>query len=341
MSFHAVLTAGVLFGLCVIPPAAGQGGQDTTINNLVHPDGYRTCTLGELGNVNKFGSGPKSLILIPGLGFDASVFDDFIEVNRDRYTMYAVTLAGYGDTPAPPMPPEGTSYGEQSWNRGAIDGLVRLIEKEKLNKPVVVGHFVQGTQMALRLAIDHPEKVGGVVVMGGPAKFIAVRNGRVRDFSLDTMIMFTDQFTGPRWFKHMEKKFFDDNNFMPAVYSLDSARGTELWQYPVRVPLPVMVRYASEYFACDVRAELQKIRCPVLVLRVLFDDRVLNDPINNYVKPQFIDSWNDVSSMNRLIQVKDISNASAFVWKDKPEAVYSEIERFVGSDSTGQDIKRH
>jgi pimeloyl-ACP methyl ester carboxylesterase len=243
--------------------------------------------------------------------------------------MYAVTLAGYGDTPAPPMPPEGTSYGDQTWNRGAVEGLAKLIEKEKLNKPVVVGHFVQGTQIALRLAIDHPEKVGGVVVMGGPAKFIAVRNGRARDFPVDTMVMFTDVFTGPRWFKHMEKKFFDDNNFMSRIYSLDSARGVALWQRPVNVPLPVMVRYSSEYFACDVKAELRKVQCPVLVLRALFNDVVLTDPVNTYVKPQFIDSWNEVPAMNKLIQVKDVAGAAAFVWKDRPDVVDAEIDRFI------------
>lgn len=87
---------------------------DSTINNLVHNQGYKVGLWGELGAVKKFGTGIQSLILIPGLGFDNSVFDDFMEANKSRYRMYAVTLAGYGGTPAPPMPSEKTSYAEQT-----------------------------------------------------------------------------------------------------------------------------------------------------------------------------------------------------------------------------------
>lgn len=159
------------------------------------------------------------------------------------------------------MPPEGTSYGEQTWNKGCIAGIVKLIEKEKIGKPIVFGHFVQGTQIALRLAIDYPDKVSGVVILGGPAKMVMAVGDRVRDFPLDTMVMFTDRFTGPKWFKNMKKKWFDDNNIRPEIYSLDSALGLKLWKQSSETSLPVMVRYTSEYFASDVRADLNNLEC--------------------------------------------------------------------------------
>ena len=303
--------------------------QDSTINNLVLPAEYETGQLGVLKDVKKYGTGKQALILIPGLGFDASVYDDFVEANKDKYTMYAVTIPGYGKTMAPPMPPEGTSYGDQTWNKGVIHGIVRLIEKEKIQKPVIVGHFVQGTQLALRMAIDYPEKVGGVIILGGPAKFIVAMKGQVRDFPLDTMILYTDKYTGPKWFKHMKKEWFDDNNIRPVIYSLDSVRGVALWKKSAAVPLPVMVRYSSEYFACDVKAEINTIQCPVLVLRATFNNKILQNPINNYVAPQYIDSWNDATKRNSHIRVKDIKDAASFVWKDQPSEVYKEISEFL------------
>lgn len=114
---------------------------DTTINNLIHIPGYETSRIGELQEVKKYGYGKQNLILIPGLGFDASVFKDFMEANKANYTMYAITIPGYGKTKAPPMPVEGTSYGEQSWNKGVIQGLIKFIEKEKIQKPVIVGQI--------------------------------------------------------------------------------------------------------------------------------------------------------------------------------------------------------
>jgi pimeloyl-ACP methyl ester carboxylesterase len=302
---------------------------DTTINNLIHSPGYETNKIGELQEVKKYGYGKQNLILIPGLGFDALVFEDFMEANKANYTMYAITIPGYGKTKAPPMPDEGTSYGEQSWNKGVIQGLIKLIEKEKIQKPVLVGHFVQGTQLALRMAIDYPENVGGVIVLGGPAKFIVTIKGKSRDFPLDTMILFIDRYTGPKWFKHMKKGYFDDNNFLPEIYSLDSIKGNTLWRQSANVPLPIMVRYSAEYFACDVKLGIDKIRCPVLVLRATFNDNVLQNPINNYVKPQYIDAWDDVSLRNPLVHIRDIQDASTFLWKEKPDEVYKEIKLFL------------
>lgn len=303
--------------------------QDTTINNLVHLSGYKTSELGAIPKYIKAGKGNQTLILIPGLGFDASVFKDFMTANKDIYTMYAITIPGYGNTNAPPMPPDSTSFGEQSWNIGVLAGIVKLIDKENLRKPIIVGHFVQGIQLAVMMAVNFPEKVGRLILIGGPAKFIAAMNGNIIDHPKDKMILITDKYTAPTWFKHMEKKYYDDNNFLPEIYALNSKTAASLWKQSAEVDLPVAIRYTCEYFASDVREDFDKINCPVLVLRALFDSTVLSDPINNYLKPQFINSWDDASKRNPLITVKDIKDASCFTWKDKPKETYSAINDFI------------
>ncbi|HET9056956.1 MAG TPA: alpha/beta hydrolase [Chitinophagaceae bacterium] len=306
-----------------------QNGQDSTINNLVHAPGYKTSELGAIPQYVKTGKGKKTLILVPGLGFDASVFKDFMEANKKVYTMYAITIPGNGNTAAPPMPDSGTSYGAQTWNKGIVEGLNKLIEKEKIEKPIIVGHFAQGVQLAVRMAVDHSDKVGGLILLGGPAKFVAALGKKVTEYPLDKMIFFTDNYTGPKWFKHMKKPFFDDNNFAPEIYSLDSAIGNALWEQVAAVPAPVAMRYSSEYFASDVRVEFNKIKCPVLVLRAKYNQKVLEEPINSYLKPQFIDTWDIAPSLNSRIKIIDIENAAGFVWKDKPKEVYNEIKNFV------------
>lgn len=320
----------VLFLLLFASVAYPQTGtKDTTVNNLVHASGYKTSEWNVIPEYIKAGKGKQTLILIPGMGFDASVFTDFIEVNKNNFTMYAITIPGYGNTKAPPMPDTSVSYGEQSWNNSAIEGISKLIEKEKLIKPVIVGHFVQGVQLAVRLAVKYPDKVGGLILMGGPAKFIGLMNGKVLDYTVDKMIIATDKYSGPIWFKKMKKSYFDENNFLPEIYSLDKTKAALLWKQPSTVSLPVAIRYSCEYFAIDVRAEFDKIKCPVLVLRAMFNKQVLESTTNSYLPPQFIDSWNDASTRNPLIKVKDIPDAATFVWKDKPIEVYNEIKTFI------------
>jgi pimeloyl-ACP methyl ester carboxylesterase len=306
---------------------------DSTGNNLVHITGYKTSTYGEILKYKKSGKGVKTLILIPGLGFDASVFDDFVKANKDKYTMYVITIPGYGKTQAPPMPTADTSFGKQYWNKGVIEGVLKLMAKEKIEKPIIVGHFTQGTQLAMRMAIDYSDKVSGVIILGGPAKFIVVDKDGPKQYPLQGMISYIDKYTAPGWFRIISKKTFDNGNYLPEVYSLDKATGNKLWKQVASVPLPVMVRYLCEFLASDITLEFEKIKCPVLVFRSKFNDEVLNNTTNNYILPQFIDAWNSATDKNALIKVIDVSNASTFVWKDKPDEIYKEVNRFISNNN--------
>jgi pimeloyl-ACP methyl ester carboxylesterase len=301
------------------------------INNLVLPAGYPASEYAAIPEYIKNGSGGRDLILIPGLGFDASVFDDFVKENESNYTMYAITVPGFGNTTAPGMPVTDSSYGLQYWNRGVEAGIVKLIQKGKLHRPLVAGYFVQGIQLALRLGIDHPELVSGIIVMGGPAKFILIQQGIPKEYPLKNSIDYIDRVTAPQWFKSISKKDFDNGNYLPEIYSLDKKKGKRLWDQVSSVPLPVMIRYLLEFFASDITLELNKIQCPVLVLRPSFNPSLLKNPINNYVSPQFINIWDRASGMNSLISVKDIPGASTCVWKDNPSFTDRAISDFVKS----------
>jgi pimeloyl-ACP methyl ester carboxylesterase len=303
--------------------------EDQNINNLVHTMGYKTSELGAMPQYVKVGKGRQTIILIPGWGFDVTVFEDFMEANKNNYTMYAITIPGYGNTMAPPMPDTSISYGEQTWNKGVLEGIEKLIKNEKIIKPVIAGHATQGTQLALRMAIDYPEQLSGVIILGGHAKFISIIQGKPTEYPLKSMIASTDMYTAPIWFKGITKKDFDDGNYLPGIYSLDSIKGADLWKQSAKPPLPVLVHYICEFFASDIKTEIDKIKCPVLILRATFNNEVLDAPINNYVKPQFIDSWNNVSEINYLIEVQDIKDAGLFIWKDNPKETYKAINNIL------------
>lgn len=326
-TFAVTLILTLSVGVCAAQTSAPQ--PDSSINNLVHTPGYAAVEFGAIPQYVKTGTGKKVLILVPGWGFDGSVFDDFVEANKNNYTMYVVTIPGYGKTFAPPMPSVGTSYAELTWSKSFLTGLAKLIEKEKLHKPIIAGHFNQGSQLVLRFAIDHPDMIGGAIILGGPPKLVTVRNGVMREFPLDSMKMITDIFLAQRWFKPIKKSAFDAGNYLPDVYSLDSVRGKILWEQSAAVPLPVMIRYLCELWTMDLLLEAEKIRCPVFVMRPTFTKPILETPVNNYLQPQFIDLWNRARSKNPAIIIKDVPAAAAFVWKDNPAFVYKEIQDFV------------
>jgi pimeloyl-ACP methyl ester carboxylesterase len=121
--------------------------------------------LGNLGAVEKRGRGPIPMILIADIRTDWSLYRSFMDRNAERYTMYAVTLPGYGGAPAPPRP-ESLDLKTTPWWDGAEKGVISLIEKNRLNKPVVVG-MATSSYLATRLAVNHPDKIRAAVVIDG------------------------------------------------------------------------------------------------------------------------------------------------------------------------------
>lgn len=324
------ITLVAVFALpCALRSQAGATQQDSALDNLVHAHGYITAPLGSLGNVVRRGSGPMDVLLIPGWGFGADVFDAFMRDNETRYHMVAVTLPGFAGTAAPPMPAAGTSYGAQTWTRAAEQALAALIEKEALRQPIVVGHFIVGTQLAFYLARDYPQLVGGVVIVGGePMRFYPSRRDSTHrtPMGIEERVTGIDQYVAPRWFKTVTKQTFDLKNYAAAEYARDSARAAALWQASSDVPLPVMIRYLCEYMAADLTADFARISAPTIVLVPAFSPAILADPRQSWVKPFFHDAWDKVREINGRIAVRVVPDSRVFVTDDQPVAVREAID---------------
>jgi len=316
-------------GATTLRAQAGVFEQDSSLDNLRHAPGYVTAPLGSLGAVVRRGSGPTDVLVIPGWGFGAEVFERFMRDNAAKYRFVAVTLPGFGGTPAPPMPPEGTSYAEATWTRAAEEAIVRVVRAERLRKPVVLGHFIVGTQLALRLALDHPDLVGGVVVVGGePMRFLRSRRdstGRA-PMPRDERVVGIDTFMAPRWFKTVTRKTWNANNYTAPQYARDSARAAELWKMSSDVPLPVMIRYLCEYYAMDLREEFPRLAVETRVLVPSFTPEILADPKQSWAKQLFIDSWESIRGTNPRIQMRVVPDSRVFVTDDHPDVVTDAID---------------
>jgi pimeloyl-ACP methyl ester carboxylesterase len=321
------------FVLAILDSANGQTSvsfvQDSTLDNLVHPPDYKTAQLGTLGAVKKMGHGPKKMILIPGLGFGWHVYEDFMKTNLDGYTMYAVTLPGFGDTPAPPMPAADASYGENSWTRGALTGLLNLIESEKLEQPVIVANFVVATQLALRLAIDHPQKIGSVIIIGGTVKVMQPQWPAELKLPLTSRIAYVDTILTEKWFKTVTKQTWDENNYFPDNYSRDPQPGQLLWDEVAAVPFHVLIRYYSEFCASDVSLEFDKIAVPTLALIPDFDVETSEKSCNNFLQPNFgSNNWLGADA-NPLIELRTMNDAHLFMMVDQPAKLHAIVSDFV------------
>lgn len=316
--------------------------QDMTLNNLVLPAGYITGPIGEPGKVIKKGKGKKAMILVPGWGFGAEVFNNFTDQYENDYRVYAVTLPGFGGTAAPPMP-AGGSYEKHEWIHNAVKGILNLIDREKLDRPVIVAHFYVATQVALELGLDHADKIGKLILLSGiPHRyyrpFTDTAWGKEARFTTAERTRIVNQYWAPAWYKTVTKETWDSGNHAPEEYSKDSVTGQQLFALSAAVPMPVMIRYLLEFFTYDVSARYKEIRIPMLVLLPSFSDDFFNEQYysagqtisREWTKYYYREVWNSArEAHNPNIRIETIPGTHAFLWYDNPGATYSMINEFI------------
>ena len=96
----------------------------------------------------------KPMILIPGFASSGHTWDSTVARYKDRYECHVLTLAGFAGEPRIEAPMLETVRKD----------IAAYIRKNKMNKPVIVGHSLGGF-MALWLAEQEPDLVGPLVIV--------------------------------------------------------------------------------------------------------------------------------------------------------------------------------
>jgi pimeloyl-ACP methyl ester carboxylesterase len=303
--------------------------QDTTLDNLRHAPGTATAAVGTLGEVRTVGNGPRTMLLIPGIGFGAAVWADFMERHRPDYTMHAVTLPGFGGTAPLAMPAAGSRYADAPWTQSALTAIERLLDQKGVRRVTIVAHWALATQIALRLALDHPDRVESVILVGGVLKSYYESTPAMMTWTAAQRAAVADGM-GARWFRTVTRQTWDDNNFMPYDYAVNPRRGLFLWREAQAPTLPVWIRYLLEFYAVDLGPRLPELRVPALVVQPGFDDGAFYvEPGFNYMRNLCVDSWQGAAQASDRLTIESIPGSRLFIMFDKPVELDRAIARFL------------
>lgn len=102
------------------------------------------------------GNGPP-FILLHGNGEDGTYFKNQIEYFSDRYRMLAVDTRGHGQTPRGTAP-----FTMEQFSRDLNEWMIGL----NLSKAILLG-FSDGANIAMKFALQYPDKVGALILNGG------------------------------------------------------------------------------------------------------------------------------------------------------------------------------
>jgi non-heme chloroperoxidase len=103
-----------------------------------------------------WGGSGRSIILLPGLGDTAHVFDSFAAKLTASYHVYGITPRGFGRSSAPPA--QRSNYSASRLG----DDVAAVISTLKLNRPVLAGHSVAGEVLSA-VGTEHPETVSALI----------------------------------------------------------------------------------------------------------------------------------------------------------------------------------
>lgn len=105
-------------------------------------------------NFQKFGSRGKTLVFLHGWGGNWRLWLPIIERLKNKFTIYALDLPGFG------LSPLSKPYTLSSYTHDLID----FLNKEKIKLPVIIGHSFGGS-VAIKFAVNNSEKISGLVLV--------------------------------------------------------------------------------------------------------------------------------------------------------------------------------
>jgi len=300
-------------------------------NNFRFPSDYKTLGDHQQPLIIKKGHGREKLILVPGVYSGKEIFDGFMARNQSQYEFYVLTPPGLNGTPARPLPSETTSFGEFSWTRRLERDILDLINREKLNKPILIAHGFPGSLAAEELAVQHPDAVGGIIEIASmPVQSFPSPKDPTRKTpaTREERVEIVNEGWAQKWFKYVTHETWESNNYPAEMFANDPVRSEQVRQQAEATLLPVKIRYLCEFMASDHSAELANLEAPLLALRPGFNERLLADSATSWFKASFQDSW-EAFSKNSRIQLLTIPNARALILEDQPKLADDGVARFI------------
>jgi non-heme chloroperoxidase len=118
-----------------------------------------------------WGGSGRPLVLLPGGGDTAHVFDDFAPKLTSDFHVYGITRRGFGESGLAPLTAGSDTFG---------DDVLTVLDALKLESPVLVGHSIGGQELS-SIGTRYPNRVAALVYLDAAYPY-AFDNGKVPTF---------------------------------------------------------------------------------------------------------------------------------------------------------------
>jgi len=254
------------------------------------------------------GSG-EPVILIPGLASSAEVWQDTAAHLCVKHQCHILTLAGFAGVPA--------LAGERLLP-AAEQQLAEYITANKLVKPTVIGHSLGGF-LGMKLASDHPDQVGRLIIIDTLPALGATRNPAATREQL--------QAVAAQMRDGMRSQ--DDATFV-AMQQRSAATLVTAPEHAARIAAwgkqsdrATVTDAMYDILSSDLREDIGRIKAPTLVLGtwVAYKAFAPKEAVEGVFKSQY--------AKLPGVKVELADTARHFIMYDEPEWMYARIDQFI------------
>ncbi|MGI4720826.1 MAG: alpha/beta fold hydrolase [Janthinobacterium lividum] len=261
--------------------------------------------------VERHGSGPRALVMVPGLSSGGWVWQQMVRDFAPTHTVYVVTLPGFDGRPAV----DGDPFDN------ARDALAELIASRKLVKPVLIGHSI-GATLSYALAQELPDRLGGVVGIDGLAVFPRTEDlpPEQRAAMADGIRKQMSALAGPAFAAQQQQ-------YMRAIGMIDIGKADDAAALSARSDPQAVGAYAGAVMARDLRPGMPKARTPILVLAPYYAPDA--PYLGNITIENKVAYYRALMGDAPQLEVVPIDKARHFPMIDQPEAVADVVRSFL------------
>jgi pimeloyl-ACP methyl ester carboxylesterase len=256
----------------------------------------------------------RPMILIPGLCSSGDVWNDAVARAKSKYECHVVTLGGFAGEPRYEGPFLDT----------ARDALLAYIRVHHLRAPVVVGHSLGGV-LAMQIAIAAPDAVGPLVIVdalpflaGAGQADATVEAARAQWKPIHDAIA-----------SETQEDFAAFQRTSPYVKEMVTSpeQLARVTDWGVRSDHRSVADAMFEVGTVDLRAQLDRIRTPVLVLGTWYGMRTMTTRarVDSTFHAQF------AGLPQCSIAVAD--SARHFVMLDAPDWTWKHMDEFLSASA--------
>ena len=274
-----------------------------------------TSTVGTL-KVERHGEHGQAVILIPGLQGGPWVWQQTIAALEKNHVVYAVTLAGFDGMPAP-------ADGGNLFDR-ADASLLQLIEQQKIEKPVLVGHSLGGT-LALRFAGEHAGLISGVVAVEGLPIFPGMERA-----SADQRQAMAAQMREKMAAATPEQFKAQTLGYMQNIGVIDPQLALRYAPMNARSDIKASAEYMAEDLASDLRPGLKNANVPILEIAPYYAPDFSHPPMQ-MSEAQKTAYYQSLLANAPNARVVSISPSRHYVMLDQPAKFQQALNDFLKS----------